>query len=278
MILPPRYLKHCNIRLYTDNVAHKQHDYCSFINYLINIGDYKGALLEIRRVEFLKGNITPAMYSNKLLCYRALNNHEDGIFDYESLNDSVIKFDSRVNAQIALLYYETQNYQNAINKLSDEVYNTDTITIYNRYILRALAYSQLRQYDKASIDFYCASKLNSDNYNKNILLLEELSSQKLKNPNLAKVLSIIPGLGYLYSGHKGSAVTALLVNGILGYATYTSIKSQNYGVATLCGVFTLSFYLGNINGASRSAERYNIMIQNNIINQIETINHYNLIN
>lgn len=242
------------------------------------MGDYNNALLEIRRLEFLHKNIPFVMYSNKLLCYRALGKYEDGIYDYELLNDYALKSDGRVNMQAALLYYETQNYHQTIKKLSEKVYVTDTAIIYNRYILKAIANLQLGQYEDARNDFYSASKFNSENYSKNISLLEELSSQKYKNPTIAKVLSIIPGLGYLYSGHKSSAITALLVNGILVYATYTSIKSENFGVAALCGVFTLSFYIGNINGASRSAERYNYMSKNDIINQIETVNHYNLIN
>lgn len=205
---------------------------------------------------------------------RALGMHEEGIFDYETLTDKLLQSDSRVTMQVAMAYYETTNYKQTVRLLDSEC-TEDSATIYNRYIVQAISYAQLGQYTEAEMAF---SRANTLTHNKNLMLLEQLKGQKQKNPTLARCLSIIPGLGYLYSGHKGSALTALLVNGALGYATYTSIKSQNYGVAGLCGLFTMSFYLGNINGAARSAERYNVAQKRNIISQLESINHINLIN
>lgn len=245
-----------------------------FIDYLINEGDYSSSLLEIRRVEFMGNVSSPQLYAKKLLCMRALGMHEEGIFDYETLTDKLLQSDSRVTMQAAMAYYETTNYKQTVRLLDSEC-TEDSATIYNRYIVQAISYAQLGQYTEAEMAF---SRANTLTHNKNLMLLEQLKGQKQKNPTLARCLSIIPGLGYLYSGHKGSALTALLVNGALGYATYTSIKSQNYGVAGLCGLFTMSFYLGNINGAARSAERYNVAQKRNIISQLESINHINLIN
>ena len=67
-----------------------------------------------------------------------------------------------------------------------------------------------------------------------------------------------------------------IANSLLMYATYTSIKSENYGVAGIMGFFSLSFYIGNITGAARSAKRYNEKTRNNIIQEIEKRN--NIIN
>ena len=76
-----------------------------------------------------------------------------------------------------------------------------------------------------------------------------------------------------YTKHKGSALTAFIVNSLLGYATYTSIKSENYGMAGVCGFLSLSFYIGNINGAGRSATRYNLKKKNEQIRKLERINN-----
>lgn len=260
-------------RLYTDSRRWPDAT-LQFIDYLINEGDYSSSLLEIRRVEFMGNVSSPQLYAKKLLCMRALGMHEEGIFDYETLTDKLLQSDSRVTMQAAMAYYETTNYKQTVRLLDSEC-TEDSATIYNRYIVQAISYAQLGQYTEAEMAF---SRANTLTHNKNLMLLEQLKGQKQKNPTLARCLSIIPGLGYLYSGHKGSALTALLVNGALGYATYTSIKSQNYGVAGLCGLFTMSFYLGNINGAARSAERYNVAQKRNIISQLESINHINLIN
>ena len=67
----------------------------------------------------------------------------------------------------------------------------------------------------------------------------------------------VPGGGYVYDRQPASALTALIVNGLLAYATATSIKSNNYGVAAVMGVFSLTFYTGNILGAVSGAKRYN---------------------
>ena len=116
-------------------------------------------------------------------------------------------------------------------------------------------------------------KMNEDLYESNLNILKELKEQKRKSPFLARILSIIPGGGYLYTNHKGSALTAFIINSLLGYATYTSIKSKNYGVAGICGFLGLSFYIGNINGAGRSATRYNDRQYNASIRKLESNNH-----
>lgn len=249
-----------------------------FIDHLINEGDYNSALLEIRRIEFMNNVCVPQLYTKKLLCMRALGMHEEAIFDYETLKDSLAQRNNGICMQAALAYYETDNYKETINKLSLLDAEGDSTAYYNKYILQGITQSHMGEYANAIQSFEQAAQYNAFTYERNIELLHQLSGQRLKSPTTAKFLSIIPGLGYLYSGHKGSAFTALLVNGALGYATYTSIKSQNYGVAALCGLFTMSFYLGNINGSGRSATRYNESMKRNIITQLESINHIYLIN
>lgn len=264
-------------RLYTDTKRWPDAA-LQFVDYLINEGDYNSALLEIRRIEFMDNVFIPHLYAKKFLCMRALGMYEEGIFEFETLEDSAAKTNSRICLQASLAYYETGNYEETINKLNMLDAAGDSTAYYNQYILQGITYSRMEEYDKAMNSFEQAARYNVGTYDRNIDFLNQLSAQKRKNPIVAKCLSIIPGLGYLYSGHKGSALTSLLVNGALGYATYTSVKSQNYGVAALCGLFTISFYMGNINGAGRSATRYNESMRRNIITQLESINHINLIN
>ena len=106
----------------------------------------------------------------------------------------------------------------------------------------------------------------------NLKILRNIKEQKKKNPSLARILSIVPGGGYLYTNHKGSALTAFVINSLLGYATYTSVKSKNYGVAGVCGFLGLSFYIGNINGAGKSAIRFNEKQYNACIRKLESNN------
>ena len=126
------------------------------------------------------------------------------------------------------------------------------------------------QYNQA-IDMI--SSISTDCKKENIDALNNLLHFKKKKTALAGIFAIVPGMGYLYSGHKGSGLGAFVLNGILGYATYTSIKNENYGVAALCGFVSLSFYIGNISGSVRSANRYNTKLHNETIDYLYKINH-----
>lgn len=106
--------------------------------------------------------------------------------------------------------------------------------------------------------------------NVNFQLAEKAIRLKNKSLSLAGTLSIIPGLGYAYTGHKQTAITAFLVNGLITYATFTNFKNENYGMGILTGVFNISFYLGNIYGATKSAKRYNEQQKQSIINKLES--------
>lgn len=44
-------------------------------------------------------------------------------------------------------------------------------------------------------------------------------------------------------------------------------------MAGVCGFLSLSFYIGNINGAGRSATRYNLKKKNEQIRKLERINN-----
>jgi hypothetical protein len=43
----------------------------------------------------------------------------------------------------------------------------------------------------------------------------------------------------------------------LAYATYTSFKSNNTGIGVLTGIIGMGFYISNIQGSSKSVNRYN---------------------
>ena len=248
-----------------------------FINYLINREEYQSALIEIERCLFFKTNSSDStLYANKLLCYRGLGDFENGIFAYETEYPKHVKNVDAVNIQAALLYYLTSNNQQALDILDRIVKKNSMSEVYKKaYVLKGIIDLKEGQYQKADSMFHKASCLimNKGISENNLSLLKCIKEQKKKSPSIAKVLSIIPGAGYLYTNHKGSALTALVINSLLGYATYTSVKSKNYGVAGICGFLGLSFYVGNINGAGRSAVRFNERQFNTYVRKLENNNH-----
>lgn len=244
-----------------------------FINHLINEQNYNGAMLEIQREQFYRPN--DALYLPKLICYRGLRNPLQAIFEYETTYPESARKDSRVNYQAALAYYELENFIDLRHTLNYGLLHAhDSLAYQKMYTLIALSYVREEEYDSAHASFVQAHEWNKGKnlYSFNQSRLCELQTMKQKSPVLAKSLSIIPGLGYLYTGHKGSALTSLLVNGLLGYATYTCFDKKNYGLGAICGFLNFSFYIGNLNGAARSAHRYNQARKNKIIKTIETHN------
>ena len=252
-------------------------DVLPFINHLINKEEYQSAMIEIeRKLFFDKQCSNPNFYVNKLVCYRGLGDYEKGIFEYEVEFPKFIKNVDAVNMQVALLYYLTSNNQSSLNVL-DRVLTKGVTTESQKkaHILKAIIYLKEGNIQAGESMFREVSSwgVNKELYESNLNILRNIKEQKKKSPSLARILSIIPGGGYLYTNHKGSALTAFVINSLLGYATYTSVKSKNYGVAGVCGFLGLSFYIGNINGAGRSAVRYNERRYNDCIRKLESNNH-----
>lgn len=248
-----------------------------FIHQLINRESYDLALLETEKQLFLHRMPVDTLFYLKLLCYRALDMQEKGVFEYESYYKDSVQDCPKINWQIALMYKDLHNWKDASfvleRNLSDTIKNQGVL--YNSYVLQAILKAQQAEYEEAGRLFSYASQFNKEArgaLEKNLSVLKELECQKRKSTTLAGVLSVIPGCGYLYTGHKGSALTSFVVNSLLGYATYTSIKSKNYGWAGVCGFLSLSFYIGNINGAMHSATRYNQKKREQIMGRFTKIN------
>ncbi len=103
---------------------------------------------------------------------------------------------------------------------------------------------------------------------KNLQTIEDARNIKLKDPGKAALLGIVPGLGYFYTDHKQTAVSALAVIGLLGYGTYQSFKNDNTGLGIFSGFLTLGWHLGSINGSYDAAHRYNQHSKQEYINLI----------
>lgn len=96
-------------------------------------------------------------------------------------------------------------------------------------------------------------------------LIDEAENQKYRDPLLAGVLGIVPGLGYLYNGYLDSAVAAFVVNGLLIWGTYEAFDRGNYGLGGFLGICTFSWYAGSIYGSVETAKKVNERIKNETI-------------
>lgn len=248
-----------------------------FIRFLMLEKNYREALLEINRLFYYKHNCNQKeLYLNYLRCKRTLNEIEEAIFKFENSFPEEIKNNSEIISEIGNCYLDLGNFEQAIKLYKSTISLNNSIKPDKIYSLLGLAYAQEFEFKKSSEYFLKINKESPLFYNANncVTILNFMDNYKYKKKYIAGILSIIPGAGYYYSGHKSSAISSLIVNSLLGYALYSNIKNENYGMATLVGVFSFSFYIGNISGSIKSTKRYNKVIDNKIINQIKSNVYY----
>jgi putative component of membrane protein insertase Oxa1/YidC/SpoIIIJ protein YidD len=242
-----------------------------FIKKLINNGYYQAALLEIMRIEF-QSPFNIELFINKIICLKAIGEYEKALFDFETKCPEEQKQNPELLLQIALIEYKLQNFERALIKDTIALkFCNDPFLKPKLISLQGLIYANLYEWQKSISCFLSLSSFES--YQQisaaNSALAIKALQIKNKSPTIAGMLSIIPGAGYAYTGHKQTSISALFVNGLLAYATYSNFKKENYGMAALTGVFSLSFYVANIYGSVKSAKRYNEQQKKNIISKLE---------
>ncbi|MCQ6960997.1 membrane protein insertion efficiency factor YidD [Mucilaginibacter aquariorum] len=241
-----------------------------FIKSLINNNYYEQAILEIKRVQFNQP-FNNEVFINELICLKALNEYEKAIFAYETQCPVLYKNDPEILYQLATIYYKLDNFNKANTIVSAGLITTrDENQKARLYALQGLIYANLYNWASAKQSFTQLKSLpyRADVTESNIRLVQKAQELKFKSPAKASLLSIIPGLGYAYTGHTQTAVSSFLLNGVFAYATYSSIKKKNYGLASLTGLFSVSFYIANIYGSGQSAKRHNEQKRKAVINNL----------
>ncbi len=250
-----------------------------FINSLINKGNYSGALTEIERLLYYRAQDFAQdrlLQLSRLKCYEGLGNYSAGLSLYYSF-PTALRSDYKIQLAASHLKELTSDWDGAIALYQESASSFEkgvhAISPYGRlsvlYLRKADYSGALQMLEKrVAVEANYPSLLESKR------VVCEVRDASRKSAALAQALSIIPGAGYLYAGAPSNAFTSLLVNCLLGYATYTSFSSGNTGVGVILGALTLSFYVGNSFGAASCATRYNDRILERGVNQLEMLNPY----
>ena len=230
-----------------------------FVNRLINDQMYGEALLEIERLIFRRRSMTGQLFVNKLICYKGLGLPEEAIYDYEMRFPAWAKRRPDVKFEMVDILLSVENYKMARELLAEIPDTSESVVKARKYAWQGLLSAKEEKWDEAAEAFGGLARVapNAERDARNLQLLGDVSASPRKKRGVAAALSVVPGLGYIYTKRPKSALTAFAMNALLGYAVYTSIKKENYGAAALFGVFNLSFYVGNISGAGRSARQHN---------------------
>tara|TARA_B100002019_G_scaffold167693_1_gene145057 strand:- start:595 stop:1737 length:1143 start_codon:yes stop_codon:yes gene_type:complete len=260
------YKRERNIFAYGDNF--RDNTNLKFIKKLINEGYKREAILEINRIEVLEGELSKELFLNKILVLHALGDYEKAIFELEKSKNLSFLEDPEILLQIALSYNKLENFNTAlsyVNKGLNLTKNSYEYEAYDKFLkFQGVLYAMENDWVMAKSSFL---KMNDINQSKKYLkIIESKDLMQFKNPKTALFLSLVPGAGYYYTGYKQTALSSFLLNGLLAYATVSNIKNDNAGMAILTGIFSLSFYISNIQGAFKSAKKYNSN-QENLLKQ-----------
>lgn len=255
-------------RFYLSVSAYKTKDSTElFIQNLMRKGLYSEALSEISRAKLFHHSISDSMYFLELQCYEALEQNQKALREYNDFPSEIAQ-NPGIRLEMIKINLKEKNFEEAQRICSGFQDFECYYKIAQTY--RGIACLELNRLDEANRFF--ALGINTS---ENLAKLDEYIHFKRKNPRLASFYSIFPGGGYFYCDGKRTALTSFFINGLLGYAVYTSIKSKNYGLAAVVGILNVSFYFGNIKGANLSAKRYNFYMENNIKNDLYLNNHFN---
>lgn len=87
--------------------------------------------------------------------------------------------------------------------------------------------------------------------------LTSYERERDKSPTLGGVLSLIPGLGYMYAGEYANGLRSLILNGLfMGAMVYSGVEDQ-WGAFAVISFFELTWYSGSIYGGIDAVQRYN---------------------
>ena len=122
--------------------------------------------------------------------------------------------------------------------------------------LSQIRIGELRQAE-ASLSLVGDASPRSEKARRHLKRLRSEQRPGRKSPGVAAALAVVPGAGYAYAEHYGTAVASLIVNGLLGWATVDAFRDGNDGAGGFFAVLGVGFYVGNITGSAQSADRYN---------------------
>lgn len=238
-------------------------DQHNFIKYLITNEHYHEALLEINRTIFQKksSELDAELLVNYFRVLRKLHLQQRIQLDFETLVPQHLKEESSILFEVGLSWLDLENYVQA-NLYFDKILKKDNPP-HPLIQQQTIAYKVYLQAIKSNYKeaIHLTQKLNEPFVQKqkiaNQLILEELTKFKPKSKKLATIMGIIPGGGYLYAKHGKSAISSLIINSLMAFATINTFKSNNAGLGILLGITSLGFYVGNISGGRNAVDRYN---------------------
>lgn len=232
-------------------------DDIKFFLYLIDKQLYREAISEYHRLKFEDPTESLTLEYNYFKALMSVEEYEKIIFEYGNIKNPLLANDPNILIKVSEAWFGLNQAEKSIEILNSDIDWKDIND--RRLAFKGFLFAQLEEFDKIEENYALISEdyIYKEYLSQNIQTIKSITSLEQKKPVLAGFLGIIPGAGYMYSGHITTGISSLVLNGLLGYATYTSFKTENYGIGILTGMFSTAFYIGNISGGYKAAKRYN---------------------
>ncbi len=236
----------------------------SFVNYLVENGDYYRAYSELKRLEsYYPGYISPFCYNitESYIFYKSrqydkiLNKCNKKEYDESSCAENIFIIDS-------LLKSGNFNHPEMIKYLTNDLCSgSEYSTYYHKRILYRSVFNRFNDYEiQAPADY---SEYN-DSYNYAVYLRSEK-----KSPIFGAFSGIIPGMGYLYAGEAGTGIVAFIVTAAGSAITYGAYINGVEPLAAVSGAATFFFYTGSIAGGYMQTVKYNRRLSEQLILRLD---------
>lgn len=245
----------------------------TFIEHLVNKGDYREAIFLIDKDKFtLKGTKADSVYYLKGWSHYSL-------MQLEKSSKALLKVSIESQFYLKARFFAAYNQAHLKDyKKAAEIINS---TLTDERLFTNLRTLQLSGIDLLNKDYLIAKErlcevdsMLSPIYEplKNLKLIQfELQNHKTKSPVLAGILSsIIPGAGKFYGGRKGAGISTFIGTvglGLITWENYRKLGLKNIKTLFFGSLFTAN-YVSNIYGSAVAIKVVENDYQNVMQNQI----------
>ena len=248
-----------NTKTTIDSLLHK------FAGSLREEGDYERAITEYRRLlsYYPDSRFSRSASIGLLECYYASGRYDLALQSGDEFLSSTT--DMLARSEILLVLgksnFRRGDYTGARNFLYQSRTGRDNTFVDYTTLWEGASYAAESDWTQAREIFGAMSGQSASRDEALYLkrLCDEGEQLPRKKPAVAGVLSIIPGLGYLYSGYPRTALSAFVINSLFIWGAYAAFDNDNPGLGSVLAVVGIGWYSGNIYGSIMSARKTNWM-------------------
>lgn len=248
----------------------------TFADLLYNQKDYRSSVLEYKRILY-SGQVSSeeSVYVARQIVYALFQNKDlQELREFAQQNQALLTADEFGSKLTALADIKQGYYFFATRGLAGANQPESLV-------LRGVANHMMNQTEEARKDF--AKALEAPLADPALLasainIETDLKQLPRKSPFLAGTLAIVPGFGYAYTGRWETALSSLILNGMLIMASAELYQKDLFWSAGILSSVALGFYLGNIYGSAAAAAQDNFETRKRFLEGYIDLNSSSLLN